>query len=192
MATSRNDFLRRLDGLLAAVAAQDRADAFNRGLDFALFALWDEFRAAEPVADCGPFHPKLAAVLALLADPDQNLTQAELARRAKLSPYYLSDLFHRETGLSIPDSRKPLRPQEFFRRGPNPAPPSTRWIPASAATPSFSACFPARSAWRRASGCGRARPPAEPPAAPDRRQRKKNRPGLAAGRRLRIEPAYLT
>ena len=108
--------LRRLDGLLAAVAAQDRADAFNRGLDFALFALWDEFRAAEPVADCGPFHPKLAAVLALLADPDQDLTQAELARRAKLSPYYLSDLFRRETGLSIPDYRNRLRLQEFFRR----------------------------------------------------------------------------
>ena len=60
--------LQRLDGLLDATAARPRPDAFNRGLDFALFALWDEFLAAEPVADCTTFHPKLAAVLALLAE----------------------------------------------------------------------------------------------------------------------------
>lgn len=108
--------LQRLDGVLAATAARTRPDAFNRGLDFALFALWDEFLAAEPVTDCTAFHPKLAAVLALLADPDQNLTQTELARRVKLSPWYLSDLFRQQTGLTIPDYRNRLRLQEFFRR----------------------------------------------------------------------------
>ena len=107
--------LRRLDGLLAAVAAQIRPDAFNHGLDFALRALWDEFQAAEPVADCGPFHPKLEAALALLAQPDQDWTQAELARRVHVSPFYLSDLFRRQTGLALPDYRNRLRLQEFFR-----------------------------------------------------------------------------
>lgn len=108
--------LQRLDGLLASVAALSRADAFNRGLDFALFALWDEFLAADPVPDCAAFHPKLAAVLARLADPRQDLSLAELARRAKLSPSYLSALFQRQTGLAIPAYRSRLRLQEFFRR----------------------------------------------------------------------------
>ena len=106
----------RLDGLLAAVAAQNRPDAFNRGLEFALLALWDEFQAAEPVAECAAFHPKLEAVLALLAQPDQDWTQADLARQVRLSPYYLSELFRRQTGLALPDYRNRLRLQEFFRR----------------------------------------------------------------------------
>ena len=108
--------LQRIDGLLSAVAARSRADAFNRGLDFALFALWDEFLSAAPVADCAAFHPKLGAVLGLLADPDQELTQEQLARRVNLSPFYLSDLFRRQTGLSIPAYRNRIRLQEFFRR----------------------------------------------------------------------------
>ena len=108
--------LRRLDGLLATVAAQSRPDAFNRGLDFALLALWDEFQAAETVADCSPFHPKLEAALALLTQPDQDLSQAELARRVHVSPFYLSELFRRQTGLALPDYRNRLRLLEFFRR----------------------------------------------------------------------------
>ena len=108
--------LQRLDGLLAAAAARTRPDAFNRGLDFALFALWDEFLAAEPVADCAAFHPKLETVLGLLADPDADLTQAQLARRVNLSPYYLSDVFRQQTGLTIPAYRNRLRLQDFFRR----------------------------------------------------------------------------
>ena len=108
--------LRRLDGLLSATAARTRPDAFNRGLDFALFALWDEFLAAEPVVDCAAFHPKLETVIGLLADPDQNLSQAGLARRVKMSPYYLSSLFRKQTGMAIPEYRNRLRLQEFFRR----------------------------------------------------------------------------
>lgn len=108
--------LRRLDGLLAAVAARTRPDAFNRGLDFALFALWDEFLAAEPVQDCAAFHPKLAAAIALLGGPDPDLTLARLARRVQLSPFYLSALFQKQTGLTLPAYRNRLRLQEFFRR----------------------------------------------------------------------------
>lgn len=108
--------LQRLDGLLSSVAALSRADAVNRGLDFALFALWDEFVAADPAPDCAAFHPKLEAVLALLADPQQDLSLGELARRAKISPSYLSALFQRQTGLTIPAYRSRLRLQEFFRR----------------------------------------------------------------------------
>lgn len=108
--------LQRLDGLLAAVAARDRPDVFNRGLDFALFALWDEFGAAEPVRDCAAFPPKLATVLTLLAEPGREYTQAELARRVRLSPGYLSALFQRQTGLTIPAYRQRLRLQDFFRR----------------------------------------------------------------------------
>jgi AraC-like DNA-binding protein len=108
--------LQRVDGLLSALAALPRADAFNRGLDFALFALWDEFMAAAPVEDCAAFHPKLAAVLGLLGDPEPALTQAQLARRVKMSPYYLSALFQKQTGLAIPAYRSRLRLQEFFRR----------------------------------------------------------------------------
>ncbi len=107
--------LQRLDGLLSATAALSRADAFNRGLDFALFALWDEFLGAEPVADCPVFHPKLEAVIGLLANLNQDLTQAQLARQVKMSPYYLSALFQKQTGLTIPDYRNRLRLQEFFR-----------------------------------------------------------------------------
>ena len=108
--------LQRLDGLLTAVAALARADAFNRGLDFALFALWDEFLAAEPVKDCAAFHPKLETVIGLLSGPDQDLTQSRLARRVKMSPYYLSVLFQKQTGLTLPAYRNRLRLQEFFRR----------------------------------------------------------------------------
>jgi AraC-like DNA-binding protein len=108
--------LQRLDGLLSALAATARADAFNRGLDFALFALWDEFLAAEPAPDCAAFHPQLETAIALLADPHGNLSQVELARRVKLSPFYLSDLFRKQTGLTIPAYRNRLRLQEFFRR----------------------------------------------------------------------------
>ena len=108
--------LHRMDGLLSAVAAQSRADAFNRGLHFALFALWDEFRSAPPVNDCAAFHPKLEKTIALLADPQQNLSLAELAERVHLSPFYLSSLFQKQTGLAIPAYRNRLRLQEFFRR----------------------------------------------------------------------------
>ena len=108
--------LQRLDGLLASVAALARPDAFNRGLDFALFALWEEYLAAETVPDCTSFHPKLETVMALLADPAQNLTEAQLARRVNLSPYYLSTLFRKQTGLSLPAYRNRLRLRDFFRR----------------------------------------------------------------------------
>ena len=108
--------LQRMDGLLSAVAALSRPDAFNRGLHFALFALWDEFLSAQSVKDCAPFHPKLEQAIALLADPQQNLSQAELARRVKLSPFYLSGLFQKQTGLTIPAYRNRLRLQDFFRR----------------------------------------------------------------------------
>ena len=108
--------LQRMDGLLSAVAALSRADAFNRGVHFALFALWDEFLSAQPVKDCAAFHPKLEAALALLADPQQTLSHAELASRVKMSPFYLSSLFQKQTGLTIPAYRNRLRLQEFFRR----------------------------------------------------------------------------
>jgi AraC-like DNA-binding protein len=109
--------LRRIDGLLlAAVAAQPRADAFNRGLDFALFALWDVFWPPRRwrTARCSTRSSKPPS--RILADPDDSPTQAELARRVGLSPYYLSSLFQRQTGLTIPAYRNRLRLQAFFRR----------------------------------------------------------------------------
>lgn len=108
--------LQRLDGVLASVAAMDRADAFNRGLDYALVALWDEFRAASPVPDCASFHPKLEVVLGLLGDPHQAFTLPELARRVQMSPTYLSALFQKQTGLTLPAYRNRLRLQAFFAR----------------------------------------------------------------------------
>ncbi len=106
----------RLDGLLSELAAQARNDVFNRGLEFALFALWEEYRAARPVRDCAAFHPRLAAAVRILSDPDEHPSQAELARRVGLSPYYLSALFQQQTGLTVPAYRNRLRLQEFFRR----------------------------------------------------------------------------
>ena len=108
--------LRRIDGLLSALASCSRPDAFNRGLDFALLALWDEFLAAERVADCAPFHPKLQAVLSLLADPDRRISQTRLAKAVHMSPGKLGDLFKAQTGLSLPAYRNQIRLQEFFRR----------------------------------------------------------------------------
>lgn len=108
--------VQRLDGLLSALAALARADAFNRGLEFALFALWDEFLTAEAVPDCPAFHPKLEAVLGWLGNPSREFSQAQLAQRVKMSPYYLSTLFQKQTGLTIPAYRNRLRLQEFFRR----------------------------------------------------------------------------
>ena len=58
----------------------------------------------------------LRLFLGLLADPDSELTQAQLAQRVKMSPYYLSDVFRRQTGLTIPAYRNRLRLQGFFRR----------------------------------------------------------------------------
>ena len=106
--------LQRLAGLLESVAALSRPDAFNRGLDFALFALWDEFQTAAPVPSCDTFHPKLERVLGLLSDPDEPLSLSELARKAQLSPTYLSALFQRQTGLTIPAYRNRLRLQAFL------------------------------------------------------------------------------
>lgn len=108
--------LQRIGGLLASIAARSRPDAFNRGLDFALFALWDEYLAGRPVPDCATFHPKLETVIGQLTDPAVNLTQAQLARRVNLSPYYLSALFQKQTGLTIPAFRNHLRLREFLRR----------------------------------------------------------------------------
>jgi AraC-like DNA-binding protein/mannose-6-phosphate isomerase-like protein (cupin superfamily) len=108
--------VQRLDGLLACLAARTRADAFNRGLDFALFALWEEYLAATPVADCALFHPKLETVIALLANPGERLSHIQLARRVGLSPCYLSALFQKQTGLTMPAFRNRLRLREFFRR----------------------------------------------------------------------------
>jgi AraC-like DNA-binding protein len=68
------------------------------------------------VADCAAFHPKLETAIRILADPDDTPTQAELARRVGLSPYYLSALFRNQTGLAIPAYRNRLRLQTFIRR----------------------------------------------------------------------------
>jgi len=108
--------LQRLDGMLTSVSAMTRVDAFNRGLEFALFALWDEFQAAASVTDCASFHPKLQAVLGMLADGTQPSTLTELARHVKMSPTYLSVLFQQQTGLTLPAYRNRLRLQDFFQR----------------------------------------------------------------------------
>ncbi len=106
--------VQRLDGVLTSVSAMKQADTFNRGLDYALFALWDEFLQASPVADCDAFHPKLETVLGLLSDPHRSFTLSELAARVQMSPTYLSALFQRQTGLTIPAYRNRLRLQAFF------------------------------------------------------------------------------
>jgi AraC-like DNA-binding protein len=106
--------LQRLDGLFTSVAAMEQADTFNRGLEYALFALWDEFRAGAPVVDGGPFHPKLETVLRLLGDSHQSIPLSQLAGRVQLSPTYLSALFQKQTGLTIPAYRNRLRLQAFF------------------------------------------------------------------------------
>ena len=108
--------LRRVDGLLDAVASQPRPDAFTRGMEFALFAIWEEYLASEPVPDCAFFHPKLEVALRLVAEPEDSPTLSELARRVGLSPFYLSTIFQQQTGMTLPAYRNRLRLQDFFRR----------------------------------------------------------------------------
>lgn len=108
--------LRRMDGMLEAVSARHRTDALNRGLAFALFALWDEYQQAAPLKrDCS-FHPRVEEALRRAGDIQSPLSLHELAENVGVSPTYLSALFQQQTGLSLPAYRNRLRLQEFFRR----------------------------------------------------------------------------
>lgn len=106
--------LRHLQGLLASVDRMHEADSFNLGMHLALLALWDEFVRAPCVANEEFLHPKLEQVMGLLNDPSNEMSLRQLAGAVKLSPYYLSNLFRKETGMTIPAFRNRRRLSEFF------------------------------------------------------------------------------
>ena len=104
----------RVQGILDGVAGMEKPDAFNQGLNFALLAIWDEFVRAKPVAREAFLHPKLEQVLGLMNDLTTNLSLTQLADAVKMSPHYLSVLFQKQTGLSVPDYRNRQRLNQFF------------------------------------------------------------------------------
>jgi AraC-like DNA-binding protein len=106
--------MRALQPLLENVAASEKTDTFNHGMRFLLFALWDAFCAAPPVDNEQFLHPKLGQVMMLLNDRYTTYSLAELAKKAGLAPHYLSEIFHRQTGMSIPAYRNRLRLNHFF------------------------------------------------------------------------------
>ncbi len=106
--------LQRMEGVLSGAAAAEKADTFNKGLHFALLALWDEFVKAEPVEEETFLHPKLEEVLSRLNDPSGDATLKQLAADVGLSPFYLSSLFRQQTGLTIPEYRNRQRLARFF------------------------------------------------------------------------------
>ena len=96
------------------VSAMKKADTFNKGLQFALLAIWDEFIQAKPVENMEFLHPKLERVLAQLNNPSGEMSLGQLARNVKMSPYYLSTLFREQLGLTIPEYRNRQRLNRFF------------------------------------------------------------------------------
>ena len=106
--------LQHIQGILAAVSVMQRPDTFNKGLHFALLAIWDEFVKAKPVETMEFLHPKLERVLAQLNDPSEEYSLEQLARDVKMSPYYLSTLFREQLGLTIPEYRNRQRLNRFF------------------------------------------------------------------------------
>ena len=101
-------------GILGGVSAMKKADTFNKGLQFALLAIWDEFIQATPVENMEFLHPKLERVLAQLNNPSGEMSLGQLARNVKMSPYYLSTLFREQLGLTIPEYRNRQRLNRFF------------------------------------------------------------------------------
>lgn len=106
--------LQHMQGVLSGVAVMERADAFHHGLEFALLALWDSFLNASPVAGESFLHPRLSPVINALNDPHGDLPLNQLAARAGVSPYYLSVLFRKQTGMGIPEYRNRIRMNRFF------------------------------------------------------------------------------
>jgi AraC-like DNA-binding protein len=106
--------LHRLDGFLASLAAVTGREAFRAGLQFAFLALWEEFMRAAPVKETQGWHPRIEKVIGMLSDPLAPQSLRELAAAAGLSPYHLSVLFRRQTGMSLPAYRNQLRLNRFF------------------------------------------------------------------------------
>jgi AraC-like DNA-binding protein len=106
--------LQRVQGILSGVAGMEKPDAYNQGLYFALIAIWDEFVSAKPVARETFLHPKLEQVLGLMNDLSSNLSLEQLAETVKMSPHYLSVLFQKQTGMTVPEYRNRQRLNQFF------------------------------------------------------------------------------
>ena len=106
--------LQQMQGVLSGVASMERADAFHRGLEFALLALWDSFLSASTVAGETYLHPKLVPVINALNNPQGDQTLNQLAELVHVSPYYLSVLFRKQTGMGIAEYRNRIRMNRFF------------------------------------------------------------------------------
>lgn len=106
--------LLHMQGILSGISVMENADAFHRGLEFALLALWDSFLQAAPTEETAYLHAKLIPVISALNDPHNDRTLHQLAHMVGVSPYYLSVLFRKQTGTSIPEYRNRIRMNRFF------------------------------------------------------------------------------
>lgn len=107
-----------LDRTLAAVETTLLDyETFNQGLLFALYALWDAFLVAQEAPQTLNLHPSIRKTIDLLNLPDHaEDSVADMARKLRMTPAYLSSLFHREVGQTIPEYRNHIRLQQFLNK----------------------------------------------------------------------------
>lgn len=106
--------LRQLDRQLGDMAARTTdAPRFNAALTSLLLDSWAAFLAADIPAASADLHPAVQRAAQLLRSAPDNTDLAELARRAGLSRTRLSELFRRQTGVSLVDFRNRARLERF-------------------------------------------------------------------------------
>lgn len=89
---------------------------FNRGLPFAVSALWDAYAHGHAAVDAIGFDPKVEKALDLINQPGgMDLSVLRLAEIVRLAPRHLSVHFQEQVGHTIPQYRNRLRIQQFFK-----------------------------------------------------------------------------
>jgi len=106
--------LRQLDRQFSAMAARATdAPRFNAALTSLLLDAWEAFLAAETPVVSADLHPAVQRAAQLLRTAPDNTDLADLARRAGLSRTRLSELFRRQTSVSLVDFRNRTRLERF-------------------------------------------------------------------------------
>jgi len=105
----------RLSGLCEEVASAEGQDPprFNAGLAYLLRLAWAEHERAGEANLGEAVHPAVERAARVLAE-DPSLDAAAVARAVRMSRARLSDLFHRQTGLTLRAYRTRRRMERFF------------------------------------------------------------------------------
>lgn len=109
----------RLEWLFAYIAGSTDDGTQSAGLEFALLATWEAFRASDQLTPASPVHPAVAqAAHILCANPDAGSVE-KIAHDVGLSPNYLGRMFHSQIGTSISQFRNEQRLRRFLHLYPN-------------------------------------------------------------------------